>query len=450
MVSEQNIEEILMMSELFGMNKDVTALSGLLDRYENVIKQSYVEAAFISIDPFTGAIVAMVGGSDTRDGNQFNRAVQSLRQPGSAFKIFVYGAGIESNAITAATQFNDLPLVFNEDRREWTPSNYGRDFVGTILTRRAVAASINTSSVSALEKIGVQKVIEFASNIMNIPQKRFHAGHSLALGTSEVSPMELACGVASFANGGFRVTPFAIQEITDNQLVRIFEYTQPRKVSVMQPSTAYIMTNILRGVVDSGTAHGGVRRVGNFKHPAAGKTGTNTQLRDAWFAGYTPDLASVVWVGCNSQHFSLGYGGAASELAAPIWGKIMQDVYTFRPRRSFSEKPPNVDYFRICKKSGKLFSPRCNGFYECFVAGTEPIERCDGEYVDVLKPVTATKNELEDLRERMRTRAETMGTTEVIEEVIPETARAIDDDKVTNNVQVIDNEEYEIEVVEFD
>jgi penicillin-binding protein 1A len=401
-----------------------------MDRYENVVQQSRVEAAFISIDPFTGAIAAMVGGSDTKDGNQFNRAIQSLRQPGSSFKIFVYGAGIESNRITAATQFHDLPMVFHEGKREWIPSNYGKDFSGMVLTRRAVAASINTSSVSALEKIGTQKVIEFASNVMDIPQKRFHEGPSLALGTSEVSPIEMACGIASFANGGYKVIPYAIKEITDNQSVRIYEHVQPPQISVMQPSTAYIMTAILRGVVDNGTANGGVRREGNFKLPAAGKTGTNTKLRDAWFAGYTPDLASVIWIGCNSQNFSLGYGGAASELAAPIWGKIMRDVYTFRKNGSFAKPPDNVEYFTICLKSGKLCSIGCNGIDECFVKGTAPFEQCDGEHVEVLNPVSVTKNNIEDLKEKMKTKAEAIKTIDN------------DDDD--------DKEEYEMEVIEFD
>ena len=428
MLSEGNLEEVLMMCELFGLDKDTAALSGLMDRYENVTQQAKVEAAFISIDPFSGAIVAMIGGSDTRDGNQFNRAVQSLRQPGSAFKIFVYAAGIESNSITAATQLSDLPMVFHEGRREWVPSNYGKDFSGIALTRKAVAASINTSSVAALDKIGPKKVIEFAAKVIGIPQKRFHDGHSLALGTSEMSPIEMACGISAFANGGYKVEHYAIKKITDNQSATIYEYVQPPKKEIMKPSTAYIMTAILRGVVDQGTAQGGVRRDGNFHLPAAGKTGTNTKLRDAWFAGYTPDLASVIWIGCNSQNFSLGYGGAASELAAPIWGKIMRDVYTFRERGAFPKRPQNVEYKRICTKSGNLHSIGlgCSGFDECFVKGTAPVEICDGEHIDVLKPVSVTKGDIADLKEKMQTKSEEV--------------------KKPNN----NEEEFEVETIDFD
>ncbi len=394
------LDAALVISELFGAERASEAVEASMERYDRVLDQSRLEAAFIAIDSSGGGIRAMVGGADMADGGQLNRAVQAYRQPGSAFKAFVYGAGIESGAITAATRFQDLPMVFKQGSKTWEPSNYGRDFSGSVLARKAVAASLNTVAVLALEKAGPKTVASFASRLTGAPKSRFELDGTLALGTSELSPLELAKGFAVFANGGRAVSPHTVVKIADRSGNVYFEKKAVSDKKVISPETAYIVNDMLRDVVDRGTATAAIRRRAGLRLPASGKTGTNTGYRDAWFAGSIPGLTAVVWFGCNSQRFSLGPGASASVIAAPVWGRIMRDASSVMSQRSFPARPAGVSTVTVCPLTGKRASSGCGGATEFFRHGTEPDEVCSGEHSDILNPLSGWKKAADKLKDR--------------------------------------------------
>jgi penicillin-binding protein 1A len=376
------LDDVLMGSLLFGSNRMETILENYLDHYEELKQSSRVEGALVSLDPFTGGITAMVGGSDFNAANQLNRAVQSARQPGSAFKAFVYGAGIESKRITAATSFYDVPVLFKGTRTVWKPSNYEKAFKGRVLVRNALAASLNIISVLVADEVEPKLVAEFASRLMGIPISRFSVDPTISLGTSEVSPLEMARGFSVYANGGRSVTPHAIRYITDKRGKRLAgtdEESGPGK-RLISEETAFVMTSLLRSVVDSGTATGGIRGTAGFSLPAGGKTGTTTRFKDAWFVGFTPDLVAAVWMGCDSQKFSLGSGQSAAVVSAPVWGRFMNQVYAFRRPGRFKGQPDGVTVRSICAKTGKVPVEDCPVKTEFFIAGTEPREKCNSEH----------------------------------------------------------------------
>ncbi len=383
---EECIDEFLLASLLFGIEGIENTLAGHLGFYDRVRDDSRVEGALIALDPSTGAITAMVGGSDFTTGNQLNRAVQSIRQPGSAFKIFVYGAGIESKRITPATPFYDMPVLFKGTRTVWKPSNYEKSYRGRVLVRKALAASLNIVSVLIVDEIGAGLVADYASRLIGIPEKRFSVDPTISLGTSDISPLEMARGIASYANGGRSVKCHAIRHILNRYNKKIFDMKiLPEMMKeVISAETAFIMTSMLRSVVDEGTATGAIRGTSGFHLPAAGKTGTTTKFRDAWFAGYTPDLAAVVWMGCDSPSYSLGAGRSAAAVAAPVWGNFMREVYTFRKPGRFREKPDGVLVRPICSKTGRIPIDGCPTRKEYFIDGTEPVERCDSDHDEII------------------------------------------------------------------
>jgi penicillin-binding protein 1A len=383
---KSSMDDVLFASLMFGNGPVESAMENYLDAYEQLKQSSRVEGALIALDPSSGAITAMVGGSDFNAANQLNRSVQSTRQPGSAFKAFVYGAGIESKKITPATPFYDVPVVFRGKDAMWKPSNYEKSYKGRVLVRNALASSLNIVSVLVVDEIDPRLVAEYASRLTGIPISRFSIDTSISLGTSDVSPLEMARGFAVYANGGRAVHPYAISYITDKNDNRIFsgEHAGAPEKRVISEETAFIMTSMLRSVVDSGTAYEGIRGSAGFYLPAGGKTGTTSNFRDAWFVGYTPDLAAAVWMGCDSQKFSLGAGQGAAAVAAPVWGAFMREVYTFRKPSRFKEKPDGVAMCDVCGKTGKLPIEGCPVKSEYFISGTEPVEKCNGEHDEMI------------------------------------------------------------------
>ncbi len=376
------IDDVLLGSLLFGNNVMETVLEKYLDNYEQLKQSSRVEGALVSLDPITGGITAMVGGSDFNAANQLNRAVQSVRQPGSAFKAFVYGSGIESKRITAATSFYDVPVLFKGTRTVWKPSNYEKAYKGRVLVRKALAASLNIISVLVADEVEPKLVAEYASRLMGIPLSRFSVDPTISLGTSEVSPLEMARGFAVYANGGKEVTPHAIRYITDQSGKKLFsiEEADIKGKRLISEETAFIMTSLLRSVVDSGTASGGIRGTSGFSLPAGGKTGTTTKFKDAWFVGFTPDLVAAVWMGCDSQKFSLGSGQSAAVVSAPVWGNFMSQVYDFRRPGRFKGRPDGVTERPICAKTGKVPVEGCPVKSEFFITGTEPHDKCNSDH----------------------------------------------------------------------
>ncbi len=395
-----------LLSALFNLENVGSAIENHLEAYEQFIQASRVEGAIVAIDLRKGGISVMIGGGDFNQGNQLNRAVQSRRQPGSAFKAFVYGAGIESKRITAATAFLDAPVIFRGTRTVWTPSNYGKSFRGRVLVRRALASSLNIVSVLVYERIGGDCIADFSSRLMNIPKSRFAVDPTLALGTTELTPLEMARGFAVLANKGREVVPYTIRYVLDRRGKKIYDgerYIQrKKKKQITSPEVAFIMTHLLRGVVDYGTASVALRKQCGFRLPAAGKTGTNSEFRDAWFVGYTPDLVAAVWVGCDIPRFTLGSGQAGAVAAAPIWGAFMQEVYQTRKPSRFSGPPAGVTHRPVCSKTGLLPVDGCPVRGEYFIAGTTPNEQCHSDHNDLISVFDLAKRRKSELIEKER------------------------------------------------
>ncbi len=371
-------------------------VNGAVNLFDRMIKKSRAEGAVAVMDPSNGEILALCGGSRFSRSNQLNRAVQSRRQPGSSFKAFVYGSAIESRKITAATSFYDLPLTYKSRSDTWKPSNYEKDYSGRVLTRGAFAMSLNIVSARIYDIAGGDSITRFASGLTGVPVERFQTDPTLSLGTSELTPLEMATGFCAFANNGFAVTPHGIREIRDSSGKILFTSgDRYKKVRVMDERTAFIMTDIMRGVVDSGTAVYAVRSAGGFHYPCAGKTGTNTDFRDAWFIGFTPEIVAAVWIGCESPEFSLGSGRSGAAIAAPVWGKFMSQVYSTRRSRPFGPAPRGITTRTICSVTGKTADKNCRSRREYFLPGTEPSEKCDslhGKLSNISELISREKN----------------------------------------------------------
>ncbi len=381
----ESMEECEVLSMLTGNETIYRAVRGYLDRCESLTDASRVEGALIAIVPSTGEIIAMIGGSSFERINQLNRAVQARRQPGSAFKPFLYGAGIESKRITAATLFLDAPIMNNEELKKWAPSNYDERYHGNVLVRKALSMSLNTVPVLVYDRLGSRTIARFASKLMNIPMKRFALDPTLALGTTELTPLELVSGFAVYANNGMSVYPRALRRIEDAAGKIMYDEASvaSKPVRRISQETAFIMTTLLREVVDHGTAYNAVRRFAGFRLPAAGKTGTNTDFRDAWFVGYTPDLAACVWIGCDSQKFTLGHGQSGSIVAAPVWAEFMNAIRPYLGKNRFTGVPPGIVVVPVCGKTGLLPGAQCPVRREYFIKGTEPVDICDGAHEEM-------------------------------------------------------------------
>lgn len=369
------LEILSLISPLPAMEKPVSAH---IEYYEKLMARAKAEGALVAIDPRTGEILAITGGSEFNTVNQLNRAAQSRRQPGSAFKAFVYGAAIESGAINAATSFQDSPVFYGGGRNAWSPSNYDRDYSGRVLVRRALALSLNIVSAKIYDMAGGEKIADFASRMTGIQKERFQVDPTLSLGTSEVTPLEMASGFGAFANGGILIPPHAIKKIEDRHGRELFNAGTIKPVKATDEKTAFIMTSMMKEVIESGTASYAIKRGAGFRLPCAGKTGTNTGFRDAWFIGYTPDIVAAVWIGCDSPEYSLGSGQSGSVSAAPVWGKFMAEVYKTREKVSFPGKPAGVVEKYVCYVTGGIPDKGCPSRKEFFIPGHEPAEKCDG------------------------------------------------------------------------
>jgi penicillin-binding protein 1B len=331
------------------------------------------QAALIAIDPHTGDILAMVGGRSYNQ-SQYNRVVNANRQPGSVFKPFVYLAAFERaadegvNALTPATLVNDEPTTFDAGGTPWSPSNYENEYDGEVTLRRALAMSRNAATVKVAEAAGFDRVAALWKKVgAGTPPKAFP---SIALGVFEATPFDIASAYTIFPNNGVKRELKSIVRITrGGSDIRIAD--APAK-SIARPETTYLVTNMMRSVINEGTA-AAVRALG-FSLDAAGKTGTTNDLRDAWFAGFTPDLLTVVWVGLDENQ-ALGLSGA--QAALPIWTTFMTRALAGHGDKPF-DVPPNVNFADIDRDTGLLAVPGClRVIHESFVAGTEPAQYCE-------------------------------------------------------------------------
>jgi len=325
-----------------------------------------VQGALLCIEANTGNVKAMVGGRNFKD-SQYNRAMQSRRQPGSAFKPVIYAAALDKG-YTPATIIVDSPIVFqgHEKNAVWKPKNYNGTFLGPTLLRDALAHSRNIVTIKILRDIGIDYAIEYARKL-GITSDLVH-NLSLALGSSEVSLFELVRAYSVFANQGALIEPVFIKKIVDRS-GRVLEEARPTQKSVIDSSTAFVMTSLLEGVVKYGTG----RRVSALNRPVAGKTGTTNDLHDAWFVGYTPEYITGVWVGFDEES-SLGNSETGAKAASPIWLGFMQRVLEGKPAHVF-RVPEGVVFARIDSQTGLLPGTESKEtVFECFKEGTVPSE----------------------------------------------------------------------------
>ncbi len=338
------------------------------DTWDLALEQTpEAEGALLCLETGTGHVKAMIGGRDFRR-SQFNRAVQSRRQPGSAFKPIIYAAAIDKG-YTPATMVIDSPVVTGGGKGggAWKPKNYQDTFHGPTLLREALAKSRNVITVKILQDIGIDYAIEYARKLgITSPISR---DLTIALGSSGVSLLELTTAYSVFANEGYLVEPVFITRILDRD-GKVLEETQPRREKVVEKSTAYIMTSLMESVIKSGTG----ARVRALNRPAAGKTGTTNDLFDTWFIGYTPRYVTGTWVGFDEEK-SLGHSENGALTASPIWLGFMRRVLEGKPVRVFNV-PEGVVFAKIDAETGLLPIPESkNTIFECFKEGSAPTEQ---------------------------------------------------------------------------
>jgi len=320
------------------------------------------EGAVIALEPGTGYIKAMVGGKNYEE-SEFNRATQAYRQPGSAFKPFVYLTAIEKG-ISPSLVIEDSPIVYENG---WAPTNYEDKFKGPVTLREAFEDSINVVGVKLLERVGVRDVIKNAQKAGI--KSTLRADLSLALGTSEVTPLEMASAYSTIANMGTYIEPTAIIKIEDYS-GRILEQNQIVKKDVFSEDVCYTLIKLMEGVLIRGTATNA--RLGR---PAAGKTGTTNEFTDAWFVGFTPDLVCAVYIG-NDDRKPIGNRMTGAVVAAPIWHDFMVSALQDKPINDFPS-PNNVKEIQVCAKTGLLPGNKCaKTVAVTFLSGTEPTQIC--------------------------------------------------------------------------
>ena len=324
------------------------------------------QAALLCIDAETGHVKVMVGGRDFQE-SQFNRAVQSRRQPGSAFKPVIYAAALDKG-YTPASVIIDSPIVFQDEQMDfkWKPRNYGKKFYGPTLLREALVKSRNVVTIKILQDIGVPYCISYARRLGITSDMSNDL--SIALGSSGVSLLEMVNAYSVFANQGYLIQPVFIEKIVDRD-GNVLEEAGRVREKVLEKNTAYIITHLLEGVVQDGTG----RRVKALKRPVAGKTGTSNNLFDAWFVGYSPRYITGVWVGFDEEK-PLGEGEQGARTASPIWLGFMKEILKDQPIKVF-QVPEGVVFAKIDAETGLLPIPESKKTrFECFNEGTVPTE----------------------------------------------------------------------------
>jgi len=381
-----------------------TILEQHLTKIDKLIRSTEpVQAALFSMDVKTGQILTMVGGRDFRK-TQFNRVTQALRQPGSAFKPIIFLAALE-HGFTPTSILEDTPLVFynngidwellstttdfsqldyskltklgisnqtefitnlnklKEKNKIWIPENYKNQYHGKVILRRALELSLNSCAIRLTMELGPNLIIDYARKLgISTPLTNTY---SISLGASEVIPIELVNVFNTFANNGVKVEPYGILEVRD-KLGNLLKSYIPKETVVISAESAYLITNLLKGVVRNGTGKYAL----NLGRTCAGKTGTTNNCTDAWFIGYTPDIISGVWVGFDIKK-SLGRDATGGKLACPIWTDFMKLAVSSLPNKDF-DKPDNIVEALIDMHTGLLAGPDSKKVYkEAFIKGTE-------------------------------------------------------------------------------
>ncbi|NRA07541.1 MAG: PBP1A family penicillin-binding protein [Myxococcales bacterium] len=330
-----------------------------------------LQGCLLALRPRTGELLALVGGRDYGS-SQFDRCVQARRQTGSVFKPFVYIAALEPNSgkpfITLASFLDDSPLEVKTPKGTWRPSNYDGTFHDTVSVREAMEHSYNVATARLALEVGLDRVTSVARRLgieSHLPQVP-----SLALGTADLSPLEVARAYATIASGGLRPRVQSVEDVVDGE-GRVLERRNPQFERVLDAGTAYLATTLLQGVAARGTAAG--VRAGGLSGPVAAKTGTTDEERDLWFVGFTPDLVAVVWLGFDEPR---PVGVPSSAGALPIWRRFVEAVSGGEIRGAFP-RPASVRRVAIDPRSGALARSGCpQSRNEYFLAGTLPTHEC--------------------------------------------------------------------------
>ena len=353
-------------------------LAGEGQLYKDLRDKLLVQSAFVALDPNTGGILAMVGGRpDYHD--QYNRAVQAKRQPGSVFKPVVYTTALD-NGYPVTEQLLNQPVVLNIQNMDgtwvkWKPQNYDGSTGGLTTFREGLRKSMNLISVRMVQQdIAPADQVKQTAKRMGI-NTDIRAVDAIALGTSEVFPIEIVSAYSALSNMGVYSKPFAITKIEDRYGNIIKEYYPDRK-EVLSEETAYLMTSLMQTVMDRGTG-GSARWKYKFNRPAAGKTGTTQGWSDAWFVGFTPQIAAGCWFGVDNFKVPLGPGQDGSRAALPAWARFMKAAHDTLglPVEKFA-KPSGIEDSEICSVTKKLPLPACPVETEIFKSGTEPTQKC--------------------------------------------------------------------------
>jgi penicillin-binding protein 1A len=334
----------------------------------------YLQGSLISVDAATGYVRAMVGGRDYSD-SEWNRATQAERQAGSTFKPFVYSAAIRAGK-PPSHMIDDGPVsLMQNDTMPWEPQNFDDRFYGPMTMRRGLALSRNLVAVKLGLELGVPAVLgEAARYGISTPMPRYP---SVFIGAASVIPLEMAAAYTAFATLGMQAAPVGILRVEDDQ-GNIIWRPQIRRTRVMDEQHMWLVTNMLQGVVDHGTATTAIRIRGQFPHPAGGKTGTTNDGTDVWFVGFTKELVTAVWMGFDEPK-KIKANAQGGLLAAPAWVQFMREVYERRPAPENWARPEGLVLASIDNTTGYRatdFCPRQAVYFEWFIPGTEPTEFC--------------------------------------------------------------------------
>lgn len=334
----------------------------------------YLQGSMVTLDAETGYVRAMVGGRDFAD-SEWNRATQAQRQAGSTFKPFVFSAAIRADK-PPSHMIEDGPVsLMQNDTMPWEPQNFDERFYGPMTMRRGLMLSRNLVAVKLGLELGVQAVIgEAARYGLSTALPRYP---SLFIGSASVIPLEMASAYTAFATLGVQAAPLGILRVEDADGNIVWE-PQVRRTTVMDPEHMWLVTNMLQGVVDGGTAASAVRARGGFRHPAGGKTGTTNDGTDVWFIGFTSELVTTVWIGFD-QPAKIKANAQGGLLAAPAWATFMNEVYERRPAPKDWPRPNGLVLLSIDATTGYRatdFCPRQSVYFEWFIPGTPPTEFC--------------------------------------------------------------------------
>ncbi len=351
------------------------------DSEVGVTSPPYLQGTVVSMDPHTGDVLAMVGGRDFRH-SQFNRATQALRQPGSSFKPFVFAAALEQGK-SPLYRVSDQPLLVTlADGQSWVPRNYSNDYEGDLTLRETLKRSKNIATIRLGQQIGTAPVADIAARAgLETPIPDYP---SVYIGAAAVYPLDLISSYAAFANDGIRVEPRFISRIEDAEGRILWEPRAVKSVA-FSPAVSWIMTDMLREVVDGGTG-AAVRSVGGLSYsvPAAGKTGTTNDATDVWFVGYTPDVLTGVWIGMDQPQAITG-GATGGGFAAPVWARVVRKYYEDHEYPTAWERPEDVAVRQISRWTGLAVTDDCpyivGSVSDYFVEESAPEPGCEAPQI---------------------------------------------------------------------